>query len=119
MERRPSATAGYVTYRIAVPKDVSELHWEVPERYEIEGLIGRGAYGYVFSAADRQSGRKVALKRSNDMVFGRGTLAKRLLREIRLLRGLRHPHIIPILDVMQSVDEARPAFLRCRPRDPF
>lgn len=51
------------------------------------------------SAIDTHSGEKVAIKKIND-VFEHVSDATRILREIKLLRLLRHPDIVEIKHVM-------------------
>uniref|UniRef100_A0A7S0JZD0 Mitogen-activated protein kinase n=1 Tax=Cafeteria roenbergensis TaxID=33653 RepID=A0A7S0JZD0_CAFRO len=68
--------------------------------------IGRGAYGLVAAADDLVSGRKVAIKRVSK-VFADLIDAKRILREIKLLRHLGgHDNIIEIIDIMTGPPES-------------
>ncbi|KAK4748908.1 hypothetical protein SAY87_015494 [Trapa incisa] len=62
-------------------------------RYKIEEVIGKGSYGVVCSAYDTHLGEKVAIKKIND-IFEHVSDATRILREIKLLRLLRHPDIV-------------------------
>lgn len=59
-------------------------------RWAITEIIGKGSYGVVCSARDTKSGEKVAIKKINN-VFDHVSDATRILREIKLLRLLRHP----------------------------
>jgi serine/threonine protein kinase len=59
-------------------------------RYQIKEIIGKGSYGVVCSAVDTTTGEKVAIKKINN-VFDHVSDATRILREIKLLRLLRHP----------------------------
>ena len=59
-------------------------------RYLIKEVIGKGSYGVVCSATDSKTGEKVAIKKINN-VFDHVSDATRILREIKLLRLLRHP----------------------------
>ncbi|KAI5020348.1 hypothetical protein ZWY2020_045236 [Hordeum vulgare] len=68
-------------------------------RYKIEEIIGKGSYGVVCSAIDRQTGDKVAIKKISN-IFEHITDAARILREIKLLRLLRHPDIVQIKHIM-------------------
>ncbi|XP_022977733.1 mitogen-activated protein kinase 9 [Cucurbita maxima] len=68
-------------------------------QYEIQELIGRGSYGVVASAIDTHSGEKVAIKKINN-VFEHVSDATRILREIKLLRFLRHPDIVDIKHIL-------------------
>ncbi|CAL9151653.1 unnamed protein product [Musa hybrid cultivar] len=68
-------------------------------RYHIQEVIGKGSYGVVGSAIDTHTGEKVAIKKIND-VFEHISDATRILREIKLLRLLRHPDIVEIKHIM-------------------
>jgi len=67
--------------------------------------VGRGAYGLVCSATDTLTGRSVAIKRVA-RVFADLTDAKRILREVKLLRHLGgHDNVIDLTDVMTGPPE--------------
>ncbi|XP_059453544.1 mitogen-activated protein kinase 9-like isoform X2 [Corylus avellana] len=68
-------------------------------RYQIQEVVGKGSYGVVGSAIDTHTGEKVAIKKIND-VFEHVSDATRILREIKLLRLLRHPDIVEIKHIM-------------------
>ncbi|KAL9441038.1 hypothetical protein AB3S75_019664 [Citrus x aurantiifolia] len=68
-------------------------------RYQIQEVIGKGSYGVVGSAVDTHTGERVAIKKIND-VFEHVSDATRILREIKLLRLLRHPDIVEIKHIM-------------------
>ncbi|PON69800.1 Serine/threonine protein kinase [Parasponia andersonii] len=68
-------------------------------RYKILEVIGKGSYGVVCAAIDTHTGEKVAIKKIND-VFEHLSDALRILREVKLLRLLRHPDIVEIKRIM-------------------
>uniref|UniRef100_A0A0E0A359 mitogen-activated protein kinase n=1 Tax=Oryza glumipatula TaxID=40148 RepID=A0A0E0A359_9ORYZ len=68
-------------------------------RYKVSEVIGKGSYGVVAAAVDTQTGERVAIKKIND-VFDHVSDATRILREIKLLRLLRHPDIVEIKHIM-------------------
>ncbi|KAJ9135785.1 hypothetical protein P3X46_032924 [Hevea brasiliensis] len=68
-------------------------------QYEIQEVIGKGSYGVVASAIDTHTGEKVAIKKMNN-IFEHVSDATRILREIKLLRLLRHPDIVEIKHIM-------------------
>ncbi|KAM0070942.1 putative mitogen-activated protein kinase CMGC-MAPK family [Helianthus debilis subsp. tardiflorus] len=68
-------------------------------RYKILEIIGKGSYGVVCSAVDTHTGEKVAIKKITD-IFEHASDAIRILREIKLLRLLRHPDIVEIKRIM-------------------
>uniref|UniRef100_A0A452ZZP9 mitogen-activated protein kinase n=2 Tax=Aegilops tauschii subsp. strangulata TaxID=200361 RepID=A0A452ZZP9_AEGTS len=79
----------------------SEFFTEYGElnRYQVSEVIGKGSYGVVAAAIDTQTGERVAIKKIND-VFDHVSDATRILREIKLLRLLRHPDIVQIKHIM-------------------
>ncbi|OWM73297.1 hypothetical protein CDL15_Pgr001411 [Punica granatum] len=68
-------------------------------RYKIQEVIGKGSYGVVCSAIDTHTGEKVAIKKIHD-IFEHISDAARILREVKLLRLLRHPDIVEIKHIM-------------------
>ena len=68
-------------------------------RYIVQEVIGKGSYGLVCSAIDTHNGEKVAIKKIHD-VFEHISDAARILREIKLVRLLRHPDIVDIKHIM-------------------
>lgn len=68
-------------------------------RYKILEVIGKGSYGVVCAAIDTHTGGKVAIKKIHD-VFEHISDAIRILREVKLLRLLRHPDIVEIKRIM-------------------
>ncbi|XP_024020538.1 mitogen-activated protein kinase 12 isoform X2 [Morus notabilis] len=68
-------------------------------QYEIQEVVGKGSYGVVASAIDTHTGERVAIKKIND-VFEHVSDATRILREIKLLRMLRHADIVEIKHIM-------------------
>ncbi|CAN6452884.1 unnamed protein product [Victoria cruziana] len=68
-------------------------------RYKIQEVIGKGSYGVVCSAIDTYTGEKVAIKKIHN-IFEHISDATRILREIKLLRLLRHPDIVEIKHIL-------------------
>eukprot|EP00656_Telonema_subtile_P050041 TRINITY_DN6379_c0_g1_i5.p1 TRINITY_DN6379_c0_g1~~TRINITY_DN6379_c0_g1_i5.p1 ORF type:complete len:313 (-),score=50.13 TRINITY_DN6379_c0_g1_i5:872-1810(-) len=70
-------------------------------RYERDKKIGEGTYGVVFRAHDHQTGAIVALKRIRLDTEEEGVPCT-AIREISLLKELRHDNIAKLLDVVHS-----------------
>jgi len=71
-----------------------------PKRYVIKKKLGQGAYGCVAAAVDEQGGKPVAIKKVRG-AFDDVTDAKRILREIRLMRRLQHPNVLGLYDLLR------------------
>jgi TolB-like protein len=67
------------------------------ERYAIEREVGAGGMATVYLAKDLRHNRPVAIKVVRPELSGAGGIA-RFLREIELVAGLQHPHILPVFD---------------------
>lgn len=61
-------------------------------KYELIKPIGHGAYGVVISALNTETGQKVAIKKIT-RAFDDLVDAKRILREITLLRKFDHENV--------------------------
>ncbi|OQR99317.1 mitogen-activated protein kinase [Thraustotheca clavata] len=85
---------------------VSGTKFRVYTRYQLIRAVGHGAYGVVIAASDQVTGNAVAIK-NIPKTFDDLIDAKRIVREIRLMRHLTHPHIIHVLDVMRPPSLAR------------
>lgn len=72
--------------------------FEAPKRYTVLEPVGQGAYGVVCSAQDEDKKEPVAIKKIEN-AFEHLTFAKRTLRELKILRHLRHENLIDIRSV--------------------
>ncbi|KAI8330629.1 MAP kinase, partial [Chlamydoabsidia padenii] len=71
----------------------------VDKKYSFIREMGQGAYGVVCSAKDTTSGEQVAIKKVC-RIFEKTILAKRALREVKLLKHFNgHENITSILDM--------------------
>ncbi|KAL9255697.1 Mitogen-activated protein kinase 3-like protein [Drosera capensis] len=73
--------------------------FEVDFKYIPVKELGRGAYGVVCSAHDRLANKDVAIKKITN-VFENVTVGLRILREMQLLRHMKHDNIIALKDIM-------------------
>ncbi len=74
-------------------------------RFEIEGPIGAGGMGVVYSARDPQLGRRVALKLLRPGDFADSSGRERALAEARAMARLSHPNVVAIYEVGSLGDE--------------
>lgn len=73
--------------------------WEIDHtRFELKRLLGKGSYGAVAEAVDHLTGQRVAIKKVSD-VFQVMENAKRIYREIRILRHCNHNNIVKVTHI--------------------
>jgi serine/threonine-protein kinase BUR1 len=66
--------------------------------YQIQKKIGEGTFGEVSLGRHKTTGRKVALKRILIHNVREG-MPMTALREIRILKRLKHPNIVPLIEI--------------------
>nr|CAD2134829.1 unnamed protein product [Meloidogyne enterolobii] len=79
---------------------------QLKDRYVLGKNIGSGAYGSVAMAHDMETNSKVAIKKITK-AFSALTLVKRTLREVRILRDIRHRNIIKVLNLFSVGDDVQ------------
>ncbi|CAK85270.1 unnamed protein product (macronuclear) [Paramecium tetraurelia] len=84
-----------------LPKNFSD--WQVGDDYEIIKQIGSGSYGQVVEALQKSTNKKVAIKRLTG-IFDDEIDCKRILREITILRELKHQNLIQIIEILDPTD---------------
>ena len=82
------------------------------QKYEKLEKIGEGTYGTVFKAKNRESGEIVALKRVRLDDDDEGVPSS-ALREICLLKELKHKNIVALYDVLHSERKLTLVFEHC------
>lgn len=85
-----------------IQKEFSD--WGLMGKYNIEKQIGAGSYGAVVKARHAVTGKLVAIKRIV-RIFSDLVDAKRILREIALLKRLNHPNIVTLIEVIVPDNE--------------
>lgn len=81
---------------------VSGTKFIVDRRYAPIKPIGTGAYGVVCSALDKDTNKKVAIKKITN-AFDDLVDAKRILREIKLLHHFNHENIVGLTDLINPL----------------
>ncbi len=71
-------------------------------RYQIIKLLGKGGFGLVYKAYDKQLQRHVAVKVPHAHLVHDQSDAEAYLTEARTVANLEHPNIVPVHDVGQS-----------------
>jgi serine/threonine protein kinase len=82
---------------------------DLPDRYVIDGEIGRGGMGVVCAAHHRVPGQKLAVKVLKEEVASNSVNLKRFKQEATAIAKLNHPNIIRLIDF--GVGESGTAFM--------
>ncbi|XP_047139292.1 cyclin-dependent kinase-like 1 isoform X1 [Hydra vulgaris] len=89
----------------------SQRH-NIMEKYEKISKIGEGSYGVVFKCKNRENGTVVAIKKfveSEDDPI----IRKIAMREIRMLKQLKHPNLVNLLEVFRRKRKLHLVFEFC------
>ncbi|GLV40222.1 uncharacterized protein CBL_03630 [Carabus blaptoides fortunei] len=70
------------------------------ERYEKIAKLGEGSYGTVYKCRNRDTGEIVAIKKFTESEED-PAIRKIALREIRLLKNLKHPNLVNLMEVFR------------------
>uniref|UniRef100_A0AC35FLN1 Stress-activated protein kinase JNK n=1 Tax=Panagrolaimus sp. PS1159 TaxID=55785 RepID=A0AC35FLN1_9BILA len=93
--------------------DLINGNFNVPSRYEIMNLVGRGSQGVIMSAFDTVTNEQVAVKKLS-RPFANSLCAKRAYREFALLNLVNHQNIIRLLNAFtpdQNINEFSDIYL--------
>jgi len=74
--------------------------------FEKKYQVGQGTYGSVFVGQDKLSNEIVALKRINTKQEENG-FPITALREVKILKALRHPNIVTLKEIVTSKGMSR------------
>jgi serine/threonine-protein kinase len=78
----------------------------IADRYEVEGLLGRGGMGAVVTARERSTGRRVAVKLMPPRATKSRAAVERFLREGRAASAVASENVVRVLEVGQDADGA-------------
>ncbi|XP_052768489.1 cyclin-dependent kinase-like 2 isoform X5 [Mya arenaria] len=70
------------------------------EKYENQGLVGEGSYGMVLKCKHKETGQLVAIKKFLESEDDK-MVKKIALREVRMLKQLRHDNLVNLLEVFR------------------
>ncbi|EDO49500.1 predicted protein [Nematostella vectensis] len=82
------------------------------ERFEKLGKIGEGSYGVVFKCRHKETGQIVAIKKfveSEDDPL----IKKIAMREVKMLKQLKHPNLVNLLEVFKRKRKLHLVFEYC------
>lgn len=81
-------------------------------KFEKLGKIGEGSYGVVFKCRNKENGQIVAIKKfveSEDDPM----IRKIAMREVGMLKNLRHPNLVNLLEVFRRKHKIHMVFEYC------
>ncbi|KAH8060117.1 cyclin-dependent protein serine/threonine kinase [Aureococcus anophagefferens] len=70
-------------------------------KYEVLGVVGEGAYGIVLKCRNKENGETVAIKKFKESEDDEENVRKTTLREVKILRMLRHPNIVSLKEAFR------------------
>jgi len=76
----------------------------VAEKYQIDGIVGEGGMGKVFSATHIITQKRVALKWMNAELARDNDATQRFFREAQAAGRINHPNVVDIYDVEKHGD---------------
>lgn len=82
--------------------DVVSAYVAEQSRYVPLGELGRGGWGIVQRALDKQLHREVAVKRINSRGKLRPHEVEQFLHEARITSGLQHPGVVPVHELVED-----------------
>jgi serine/threonine protein kinase len=90
------ATASPTEFAKSLPKTLG--------RYEVRGVLGKGAFGIVLKGYDPELNREVAIKVPRRERLRTPEAVRAYLAEAKLLASLDHPGIVPVYDCGRTDD---------------
>ncbi|XP_058110580.1 CBL-interacting serine/threonine-protein kinase 14-like [Magnolia sinica] len=84
------------------PGETSSAAKVIFGKYELGKLLGCGAFAKVYHARTVRSGQSVAIKIISKQKVLKSGLMANIMREISIMRRLRHPHIVKLYEVLAT-----------------
>ncbi|CAI5490059.1 unnamed protein product [Closterium sp. Naga37s-1] len=78
-----------------------------PEDFEIGRPLGRGKFGKVYMAREKEHEFVVALKKLSKKELLKARMEHQLVREVEIQSNLRHPHILRLFDYFYDEGEVK------------
>jgi len=90
---------------------VTDANLERVNQYQIKKLLGKGAYGAVYQAAD-DNGELVAIKVLDRSLLKRKPMMQKKaledeMREIAVMKRVNHPHCVQLFEVIDDAEHDR------------
>ncbi|KAI8580994.1 hypothetical protein K450DRAFT_234102 [Umbelopsis ramanniana AG] len=91
--RSQSKQRGHVTGSRSAPNKPESKAWTLDD-FEIGKALGKGKFGHVYLAREKQSGYIIALKVLYKTELAHSNIERQLRREVEIQGNLRHPNIL-------------------------
>ncbi|KAF3001902.1 hypothetical protein E8E13_006215 [Curvularia kusanoi] len=83
----------------------STMKWDGGAKYNIVGIVGKGAFATVHQLATKMEGKLLAAKELEKRRFMKnGQLDKKIDNEMRIMQSLRHPNIVEFVEYHDQGD---------------
>jgi serine/threonine protein kinase len=81
------------------------MKWDGGVKYNIIGMLGKGAFATVYQLATKMDGRLLAAKELEKRRFMKnGLLDKKIDNEMKIMENLRHPNIVEFVEYYDHGD---------------
>lgn len=72
------------------------------QQYDIQDVIGDGAFGRVFKCTERSTQQKFAFKKIVKRLLSTEEVSKQFVNDVELIKQLDHPNILKVHEVYQD-----------------
>lgn len=81
------------------------MHWNGGDKYNVIGLIGKGAFATVYQLATKSEGQIFAAKELEKRKFMKnGILDRKLDNEMQIMQSICHPNIVQYIDYVDHAN---------------
>ncbi|KAF2806044.1 Pkinase-domain-containing protein [Mytilinidion resinicola] len=75
------------------------MYWNGGEKYNVVGLLGKGAFATVYQLATKNEGHAIAAKElEKKAIMKNGQMDQKIDNEMRIMKELRHPNVVQYID---------------------
>ncbi|KAK4961150.1 Protein kinase protein rad53 [Elasticomyces elasticus] len=95
----PVAAPPANTHKLPIIHNQSGMHWSGGDKYNVIGLVGKGAFATVYQIATKSEGQLFAAKELEKRKFMKnGVLDRKLDNEMQIMQAINHPNIVQYVD---------------------
>ncbi|KAI9838610.1 MAG: hypothetical protein M1819_004924 [Sarea resinae] len=95
----PAQTPPAITRYVADGSSTHGCIWDGGDQYNVVQYLGKGAFANVYKVATKIDGELFAAKEIEKRKFMKnGILDGKVENEVKIMKGLRHPHIVQYID---------------------